>query len=235
MSPTAVHQCERGVHRTVDRAGPVASVCAMSERGQTGRVVDGRFELLERLGSGGMGTVWRARDVGLHREVAIKEVRPADAAAYENNPALAAQQRERVMRESRALARLQRPVERNAGPRRRGVTIGLDRTVEPVAVQVIKQVAGQRAARRESPRIESTQILQRRPELIEFRAELIAQLLAGSIGEFPDLANGPTQPGRRGRQTFRAKDQQPGDDEDEKLTPADVEHLRPPPHRPYPA
>jgi serine/threonine protein kinase len=71
--------------------------------------VDGRFELLERLGSGGMGTVWRARDVGLHREVAIKEVRPTDAAVVENNPALAAQQRERVLRESRALARLQHP------------------------------------------------------------------------------------------------------------------------------
>lgn len=69
----------------------------------------GRFELLERLGSGGMGTVWRARDVGLHREVAIKEVRPADPAMFENNPSLAAQQRERVLRESRALARLQHP------------------------------------------------------------------------------------------------------------------------------
>jgi serine/threonine protein kinase len=56
-----------------------------------------------------MGTVWRARDLELHREVAIKEVRPADAALYENDPSLAAQQRERVMRESRALARLQHP------------------------------------------------------------------------------------------------------------------------------
>jgi serine/threonine protein kinase len=81
----------------------------MSERGRPGRLVDGRFELLERLGSGGMGTVWRARDVGLHREVAIKEVRPADSALLENNPVLAAQQRERVLRESRALARLQHP------------------------------------------------------------------------------------------------------------------------------
>ena len=89
--------------------GLVASVCAVSERGQVGRLVGGRFELLEQLGSGGMGTVWRARDVGLHREVAIKEVRPADAALFENNPSLAAQQRERVLRESRALARLQHP------------------------------------------------------------------------------------------------------------------------------
>lgn len=72
-------------------------------------MVGGRFELLEPLGSGGMGTVWRARDVGLQREVAIKEVRPADAALFEHNPALAAQQRERVLRESRALARLQHP------------------------------------------------------------------------------------------------------------------------------
>ena len=65
--------------------------------------------MLARLGAGGMGTVWRARDLGLHREVAIKEVRPADAALHEHSPALAVQQRERVLRESRALARLQHP------------------------------------------------------------------------------------------------------------------------------
>jgi len=66
-----------------------------------GDVVDGRFELLERLGSGGMGTVWRARDAVLHREVALKAVR-ADAAATDAV-------RGRVLREAQALARLSHP------------------------------------------------------------------------------------------------------------------------------
>ncbi|TDF48500.1 serine/threonine protein kinase [Streptomyces sp. WAC05374] len=66
-----------------------------------GDLVDGRFELLRRLGSGGMGTVWRARDTVLHREVALKEVR------YDAGPAGAT--RERVLREARALARLSHP------------------------------------------------------------------------------------------------------------------------------
>jgi serine/threonine-protein kinase len=38
-----------------------------------GRVFDGRFEILERIGRGGMATVYRAREAGLiRREVAIK-------------------------------------------------------------------------------------------------------------------------------------------------------------------
>lgn len=68
-------------------------------------VVDGRFELLEPLGSGGMGTVWRAYDLALHRDVALKEVRAADPERA-SSPGV---QRERVLREARALARIGHP------------------------------------------------------------------------------------------------------------------------------
>ena len=54
-----------------------------------------RFRVLERIGSGGMGTVYRAYDERLQREVALKEIAVAD--------------RERVLREAQAAARLNHP------------------------------------------------------------------------------------------------------------------------------
>lgn len=70
------------------------------------RIIDGRFELVERLGGGGMGTVWRAVDLQLHREVAVKEVRPPDPNLAEHDPEAAASLRARVLREARAHARI---------------------------------------------------------------------------------------------------------------------------------
>ncbi|HEX2128727.1 MAG TPA: serine/threonine-protein kinase, partial [Solirubrobacterales bacterium] len=54
-----------------------------------------RFRLLDRIGSGGMGTVYRAFDERLQREVAVKEI-PAPEPA-------------RVLREAQAAARLNHP------------------------------------------------------------------------------------------------------------------------------
>ncbi|MEU3916687.1 protein kinase [Streptomyces sp. NPDC029004] len=78
--------------------------------GESGRrVIDGRFELEARLGGGGMGMVWRARDLALDRAVALKEVRPPDPGLAEHDPEAAAMLRERVLREARALARVNHP------------------------------------------------------------------------------------------------------------------------------
>ncbi|MFJ8596331.1 serine/threonine-protein kinase [Streptomyces sp. NPDC093598] len=78
--------------------------------GESGRrVIDGRFELQARLGGGGMGLVWLARDLILDRAVALKEVRPSDPGLAEYDPGAAAMLRARVLREARALARVDHP------------------------------------------------------------------------------------------------------------------------------
>ena len=60
-----------------------------------GELAMGRFRLIERLGAGGMGTVYRALDERLQREVAVKEIEGADT--------------RRVLREAKAAARLNHP------------------------------------------------------------------------------------------------------------------------------
>ncbi|WP_455685308.1 serine/threonine-protein kinase [Streptomyces zaomyceticus] len=56
-----------------------------------------------------MGTVWRARDLALHRDVALKEVRPPDPALAEHDVEGARTLRARVLREARSLARIDHP------------------------------------------------------------------------------------------------------------------------------
>ncbi|MFF9895697.1 serine/threonine-protein kinase [Streptomyces longispororuber] len=70
-----------------------------------GRVIGGRYRLVERIGSGGMGTVWRAVDELVGREVAVKEPRlPGDPRDEAGRRAYA-----RIRREARAAARVEHP------------------------------------------------------------------------------------------------------------------------------
>ncbi|MDX2765126.1 serine/threonine-protein kinase [Streptomyces europaeiscabiei] len=71
----------------------------------TGRLIAGRYRLLAKLGHGGMGTVWRAKDETVDREVAVKEPRVPDHLPERER----ANAFERMRREARAAARLDHP------------------------------------------------------------------------------------------------------------------------------
>ena len=66
-----------------------------------GALLNNRYQLLEKLGSGGMADVFRARDLMLARDVAIKVLRKD----YSNNPDF----QERFKQEARAAANLSHP------------------------------------------------------------------------------------------------------------------------------
>ena len=95
--------------RASDRAGlALPCICLATKRGRTIRspmlaagTRFGPYEILEPLGSGGMGDVYRARDADLRREVALKVLPPSMASDVDR---LA-----RLHREARVLAALNHP------------------------------------------------------------------------------------------------------------------------------
>src|SRR3954452_19007736 len=72
--------------------------------GWAGFVVGARYELESVLGSGGMGTVWRARDRLLDRPVAAKVVTTGWGRSASHRTF-----RERSLREAQATARINHP------------------------------------------------------------------------------------------------------------------------------
>ncbi|MES4901266.1 MULTISPECIES: protein kinase [unclassified Streptomyces] len=70
-----------------------------------GRVIGGRYRLVSRLGNGGMGTVWRAHDQVVDRDVAVKEPRVPETLPESERQKVY----QRMQREARAAARIDHP------------------------------------------------------------------------------------------------------------------------------
>ncbi|AJT64957.3 hypothetical protein T261_3287 [Streptomyces lydicus] len=70
-----------------------------------GRLVAGRYRLVERIGQGGMGTVWRARDELLGRQVAVKRLHVSPQLDQDE----LATRYERTTREAQSAARINHP------------------------------------------------------------------------------------------------------------------------------
>ncbi|WP_327305047.1 protein kinase [Streptomyces sp. NBC_01298] len=77
----------------------------MEQQTGAGAVLAGRYRLVEPIGRGGMGKVWRAHDELLHRTVAVKELTAGLYVAQADRDVL----HQRTQKEARAAARIQHP------------------------------------------------------------------------------------------------------------------------------
>lgn len=104
VPPQQAHgQQPQQAQQPVPAAHPVPTVA--DGGGSGGRVLGERYRLGARLGHGGMGTVWRAHDLVVDRDVAIKEPRVPDHLSDSERETMY----QRMRREARAAARIDHP------------------------------------------------------------------------------------------------------------------------------
>ncbi|WP_446464208.1 protein kinase domain-containing protein [Streptomyces sp. BRA346] len=87
----------RGERAAVEREGSAVS--------DVGRLIAGRYRLAEQIGRGGMGTVWRAEDELLGRQVAVKQLHVSPHLSEDELTTM----HERTRREARSAARITHP------------------------------------------------------------------------------------------------------------------------------
>ncbi|MGP8303468.1 tetratricopeptide repeat protein [Streptomyces inhibens] len=95
------------------------------------RLIQGRYRLLDTIGRGGMGEVWRARDESLGRQVAVKCLKPLGP---RHEPSFLQVLRERFRREARVAAALQH----------RGITVVHDFGEDDGTLFIVMELLGGR-------------------------------------------------------------------------------------------
>ncbi|MCA9692785.1 MAG: protein kinase [Myxococcales bacterium] len=95
---SGLDQTRRVERSAADTSTDWSSLPPMIPRAAPSRL--GRYEILETLGAGGMGTVFRARDPELGRDVAVKVIRTGNTSE---------ELHARLIREAQALAKLSHP------------------------------------------------------------------------------------------------------------------------------
>ncbi len=102
--PTWSGSATSGSNNSAPGSAPSGTAVSGS-RAAPGATIGGRYSLRTAVGHGGMGTVWRANDVLLRRDVAVKEVVLPPGLAPSDRDSMY----ERTLREARAAAALQHP------------------------------------------------------------------------------------------------------------------------------